>query len=139
MHRNACIYHRLDGISNLHTTFEFQGIHARFLHDAARIAERLFLADLITAEWHIAYHKGMLAGTGHAAGMINHLIYGDRQGISITCHHIAGRIANQDTIDACCIKDACRCKVVSCKHCHLLACRLHLGKRLGCNLFLICR
>ena len=139
MHRNTGIYHRLDGIRNLHSTFELQGIHARLLHHAASVAQCFLLADLITAKRHIAYHKGMLAGTCHAAGMVNHLVYGDRQGISITCHHVAGRIANQDTIDACCIQNACSSKVISCKHRHLLACRLHLGKRLGCNLLLICR
>ena len=137
--RNTGIDECLDSIQDFHATFQLQRIHARLLHHSAGIAQGIFLANLIAAERHITEHECMIAGTGHAACVVNHLIYGDRQCISISCHHIASRITYQDGIDASSIDDACGSEIVGSKHRNLLTCRLHFGVGLGCDFLFVCR
>ena len=58
--------------------------------------------------------------------MIDDLVKRDWQGSFMTRHHVRRGIANKDHINACCVKDLCKRKIISGDHGDLFAHGLHL-------------
>jgi len=64
------------------------------------------LAGVIGAERHIDDEKGAMHGTADGAGVMQHLIHGDRQRAVIAEHHLGERIADEDEVHASFIGEA---------------------------------
>ena len=101
-----------ENLDNLNTTFQLHSIRPTLCHNAAGIADSFFTAYLIGAKRHVAHHHCTFHSTCHTSCMINHLVQGDGKCSEITCHHIAGAIANQDDIHPCLIHNLSHREIV---------------------------
>ena len=125
-HGNACFDDASHGIHDFDAAFHFQGIDTRLFHYPDGIPDAFRTAHLIAAERHVAHHETMLAGTGHGCGVINHLVYADGQGVFVAGHHVGGRVADQDAVNAGGIDNPSRRVVIGREHRDLLTRLLHL-------------
>ena len=75
--------------------------------------------------------------TASVSFVVDHLVKGDGEGRPVAGHHITGRVAHQDNVDACRISDACCSVIIRCQHGNLLAFCLHLNEPMCSNLALV--
>ena len=55
---------------------------------------------MIGAEGHVSHQKGVLHGAAHGAGVMQHLVHGDRQGAVIAEHDLGERVSDEDEVHA---------------------------------------
>ena len=134
---NTSIENTLDGVYNLNTAFQLQGITTALLHDADGIGNTLGSIHLIRAEGHVAHHEGALHTIHNGTGVVNHLVdcHGQRRGIAH--HHVGGRVAHEDAVNACPVDYACGSKIVGGEHADFLTLLFHLNKATRRHLALV--
>ena len=118
--------------------FEFHGIDARLTDQPDGVAHAFLRRDLITAKRHVADHQRPLATSCHAARIDDHLVQGDGEGGVVSQHHVGGRVADQNAVNARLVYQSCRRVVVGREHGYLVAVALHLYECLDGNFFLFC-
>ena len=128
----------LDGGRDFLAAFEFHGIDARLTDQPDGVAHAFLRRDLITAKRHVADHQRPLATSCHAARIDDHLVQGDGEGGVVALHHVGGRVADQNAVNARLVYQSCRRIVVGREHGYLVAVALHLYECLDGNFFLFC-
>jgi len=73
---------------------------AALLHESNRVADRLFVGDLVRAERHVADHQRVAHGARHRSRHEQHLVHGHRHGRVVSLDDHAERIANQHDVSA---------------------------------------
>ncbi len=71
-----------------------------FLDEAHGVLQRLAAARVIGTEGHVGHQKRVAHGAAHGAGVVQHLIHGDRQSAVIAEHHLGERVSDQDQVHA---------------------------------------
>ena len=127
-HGNTCVDKSLHGIGYFLAAFEFQGICPTLFHHAHGVAESVFARNLVTAERHVAHHKGAVDSPHHRAAMINHLVHGDGHRSSVASHHVGGRITDENSVDSSLVHNAGSGEVVRCEHRDFLVLLFHFHK-----------
>ena len=72
-------------------------------------------ADVIRGEGHVGHQEGALHPAAHGAGVVQHLLHGDRQGVLVAQHDHAERVAHQHHVDAGLVDQARAGVVVGCE------------------------
>ena len=76
--------------------FDFDGFGAGFLDEADGVGEALGYRAVIAAEGHIGYEQGAANGAADGAGMVEHLVDGDGEGVFVAQDDHGERVADQD-------------------------------------------
>ena len=82
------------------SALDFDRLGAAFLDEAHGVLHRLAAAGVIGAEGHVCHQEGVVHGAAHGAGVMQHLLHGDRQGAVIAEHDLGKRVSDQDEIHA---------------------------------------
>ena len=98
--RNARSHDDADRICPFAPAFEFDRVHAAVLQKTPRIADGIFHRNLIRHERHIAHQQRRLCPASHGAGVMEHFIHGNGQGVFVAENNHPERISDEDGIDA---------------------------------------
>ncbi len=79
---------------------EFDRVHARLLQETSRVADGFLHVRLVGHERHVADQQANFRAARDGAAVMEHFLHRDGQGVGITQHHHAKRIADQDGIHA---------------------------------------
>ncbi|KAG1450140.1 hypothetical protein G6F57_016478 [Rhizopus arrhizus] len=82
----------------------------------------------VGAKRQVGHQQRTLQYAGHGAGVVDHVGHGHRQGRIMALHDHPQRIADQDQVNAVCVKSAGKAGVVGGQHDQLLAIALGLGQ-----------
>ena len=109
--------------------FEFDRLHARLLQEASRVADGFIHVRLVGHERHVADQQRGLCAARHRAAVMEHLLHRDGQGVGVTQHDHAERIADEDGVHARRVHGERGGIVVGGEHGDGLAARLLLAER----------
>jgi hypothetical protein len=71
-----------------------------FLHETDGVGQSLGYGTVIAAEGHVGDHQRAAHGAANGAGVMQHLVHGDGQGVVVAQNHHGQRIAHQQQVDA---------------------------------------
>ena len=109
--------------------FDFDGFGAGFFDEANGVGEAIGYCAVIAAEGHVGDEQGAADGAADGAGVMEHLVDGDGEGVFKAHHHHGQRIAHQHHVDARLVDKARGCIVIGGERGDGLALALHLGQR----------
>ena len=84
----------------LHAALQFHGLTAGLLQDPARASDRPIHAQMKTGKRHIDHQQGMMHGTPHHLGVIDHLLQRHGQRVGMALHDHREAVAHQNALDA---------------------------------------
>ena len=93
--------------------FDLDGFGASFFYEADGIGKAFGDGAVVAAKWHVCYYKSSADGATHSARVVQHLVYGDGEGVFVAQHDHGEGVANEDEVDAGFV-DKARCRVVVC-------------------------
>ena len=99
-HRNLCIGEPFDQVHAARATLDFHCFGASFLQEARGIRDPFSRVHLVGAVGHVGNHHRPLDRPADGAGVMDHLVHGDGEGVVIAQHHHGQRVPDQDHIDA---------------------------------------
>ena len=76
--------------------FDLDGFGAGLLDEANGVGEALGDRAVIAAEGHVGDDQRAAHGAAHGAGVVQHLIHGDGEGVFVAQNHHGQRVADQD-------------------------------------------
>ena len=82
-------------------------VRAAFLEQAPGVAHGVGHADLVGQKRHVADDQGVLGAAGDGGAVVDHVLNGHGQGVLVTEHHVAQRVADEDAVDAGLILELC--------------------------------
>ena len=115
--------------AHLFAAFQLHAVRAAFLEQAAGVAYGIGDADLVGQERHVADDQGVLRAAGDGGAVVDHVFDGHGQGVLVTEHHVAQRVADEDAVDAGLILELGGGVIVGREHGELAALGLCLGER----------
>ena len=86
-------------VETARSAFDFHCLGAGFLEEARCVGDPFRRAHLVGAEGHIGDHHRVLDRAAYGAGVKQHLVHGDGEGVFIAHDHHGKRIPNQDEVD----------------------------------------
>ena len=137
--RNTGSQDSVDRLHDLFSSFQFDGIRSRFLHNANRGTQSLLGIALVGPEGEIHHHQGPFDRPDHRGGMVDHLIERDRQGGGMAGHDIGSRVSDEDHVDARILQDSGKGEIIGGQHGNFLPFQLHLLKHMGGDLLNIAK
>ncbi len=99
-HRNLCIREPFDQLQAARSAFDFHCFGAGFLQEARGIRHPFSRVYLVGAEGHVGDHHRPLDRAPYGAGVMDHLVHGDWEGVVIAQDHHGQRVSDQDHVDA---------------------------------------
>ena len=133
-YRDTRGYETLDGGEEMRSALELHCISSRLLHDMHCGGKGCLLTDLIAPKGHIDDDEGTPSTTHDTGAVVDHLIEGDGEGRGVPCHHIGGRVTDEEDIYTCCIQQTSHRIVVGGKHRDRLTLGLHSCQTKGRDL-----
>jgi hypothetical protein len=79
-------------------TFDFDGFGAGFLDEADGVAEAISDSSVVAAKGHIGNYEGAMHGAANGAGVVEHLVHGDGEGVFVAKHDHGERVADEEEI-----------------------------------------
>ncbi len=80
--------------------FDLDGLGAGFLDEADGVGEAFGDRAVIAAEGHVGDEQGAADGAADGAGVVEHLVDGDGEGVFVAEDDHGERVADQDQVDA---------------------------------------
>jgi hypothetical protein len=108
--------------------FDLDGFGAGFFYKTHGVGQAFGDGAVIAAKRHVGHHQGAANGAADGAGVVEHFIHGDGQGVFVTEDDHGQRVANQKQVDASFVGKARGGVVVRGERGDGLALPLHFGK-----------
>ena len=99
-HRDAGRHDAADLLGAAHAALELDRVGAGLLHEAERGVQRLVGPGLVRAERHVGDDERALHGAGDGAGQRDEVVDRHRQRRVVAEHVVAGRVADEQEVDA---------------------------------------
>ena len=115
-HWDACRHDTRDGLRDRLAALQLDGLNAAFLHQSARGPQRIVARDLVRHERQVTDQVGPFGTTGHACAVIDHVVQRHRQGVVMTLHDHAQRVAHENHVRTRHVDQACHGRVVGGDH-----------------------
>ncbi len=100
LHRDARAHDGGNDRGELATALELDRVHARVLDEAPGVAYRVAGVGLVAQERHVAHEQRTVRPAAHRAGVVQHLLHGDRQRVGVPEDDHGQRVADQEGIDS---------------------------------------
>ena len=80
--------------------FDLDGFRAGFLDEADGVGEALGDGGVVAAEGHVGDDEGAADGAANGAGVVQHLVHGDGEGVVVAEDDHGERVADEEEVDA---------------------------------------
>ena len=127
-HRDAGGDDALDAGEHRSCALELDGVGARLLDEADRVAHRVLVRDLERPERHVRDDERPARAARHGAREDQHLLHRRRDRRLVAEHGHRGRVADENEVCPCLVGEPATGRVVRRHHHDRLPPRLHLGE-----------